>query len=148
MASATAITEEGVSELYQGLINEEFFGTYVNDWRRSESQTSRSRQIIESSDVGPRLEGKLKDIVNRLGDRVWTGLTFCNRKWSFHVFLSNDEHKLGESGRIKITKFDVFPAHKYSGGLGVSLTATMVRFVHRQQCTPFFPSEDCIILKL
>lgn len=130
------ITEEGVRALYQELIGETFFGTYVDDWKSSYSLKPQSRQIIEPSRLGRRLHAKLRNIEGRLQEKVWRGFVFSRGTLRFYVTLNGD-HEIGESALTMIRDFEVFQLSerrdRYESGLGVSITVTMVRGLCGQQ---------------
>lgn len=123
-------TEVEVCALYQDLKGETFLGIYVKDFKSWVSWKPQIRQVVESSQLGQKLESKLKDIEQRLEGQVWKG--FCSDaagSWDFYVTLDG-EHCTGESGLSTIRDFEVFPLRDsslYESQLGVSITVTMVR---------------------
>lgn len=124
-------TEEAVSALYQDLKGETFVGIYVKDFESWVSRRPQLRRVVESSQLGQKLEAKLKYIERRLEGQVWKG--FCSdaagSSWKFYVTLDG-EHSIGEYGPSTIKDFKVFQlkdSSLYKSQLGVSINITMVR---------------------
>ena len=108
---------------------ETFYGEYTDIWASDYSKEPQPRDVIESSEVGPKLHEKLSVIHQKLEGKVWKG--FIPNKlgdgWKFYVTLVGKNR--GATGQWTIKDFEVFPItelpRKYTSRKGVSITMSM-----------------------
>ena len=120
--------EDEIKQLYGDLKGETFYGECTNIWESEYSKEPQQRDVIETSQVGPKLDEKLSVIHQKLEGKVWKGF-IPNRGggWKFYVNLVGKN--IGATGQWTIRDFEVFPitelGYKYTSRRGVSITITM-----------------------
>ena len=123
------VEDDEIEQLYADLKGETFYGEYTDIWASDYSKEPQPRDVIESSEVGPKLHEKLSVIHQKLEGKVWKGF-IPNRGggWKFYVTLVG-KTDIGATGQWTIGGFEVFPItelrQKYTSRKGVSITMTM-----------------------